>query len=90
MMNDKIKDVYERRFNFKITKQDKTWVPHSTCYNIFWDGKKARTGNILYMTNLKCRNNREAELTVIFATQMIVVASIEGPSPKFSTLKFRP
>ena len=49
MMNDKIKDVYERCFNLKITNQDKTWVSHSicsACYNMFMRWEKARTGNI--------------------------------------------
>ena len=40
-------------------------VLFKTC---FCDGEKARTGNILNMTNLKYSNNREAVLTVIFAT----------------------
>ena len=50
----------------------------------FCDRKKAKTGNILNITNLQYGNNREVEWTVIFATQMIVLASIEGHGLKFS------
>ena len=91
-MNDEIKDVYERCFNLKITNQDKNRFHTQfaalviTC---FWDGVKARTRNILNMTNLQYGNNQEAKLTVMFATQMIVLAAIEGHGSIFSMLKIR-
>ena len=79
MINDKIKDVYERGFHTQYV------VLVITC---LCSRKNARTGKISNMTNLQYGNNREAQLTVIFGTQMIVLASIERHGPKFSMLKF--